>query len=144
MPVFGQILALGMTVIFRPWERFFYFPFRSYSSFRKKKLVDPSVFPLPTVGRGHRLPVTALALSAGWIKRTFQTISRLWPQTFCGWSLCTVLSCKHSSSQPTNAKATNIYSQFSNWCHKRVYLGLLFQITSEGRQYKKHRKSNEK
>ena len=71
------------------------------------------------------------------IKRTFQTISRLWPQTFCAWSLCTVLSCKHSSSQATNAKETNIYSQFSNWCHKRVYLGLLFQITSEGRQYKK-------
>ena len=70
-------LALGMTVNFRPWEQFFDFPFRSYSSFRKKKLVDPSVFPLPTVGRGHRLPVTALALSAGWIKRTFQTISRL-------------------------------------------------------------------
>ena len=42
------------------------------------------------------------------------------------------VSCKHSSSQATNAKATNadIYSQFS----KRVYLGLLFQITSERRQ----------
>ena len=76
------------------------------------------------------------------IKRTIQTFLRLWPQTFCGWSLCTVLSCKHSSLQATNAKATNadIYSQFS----KRVYLGLLFQITSERRQYKKHRKSDEK
>ena len=29
-------LALGMTVNFPPWERFFDFPFRSYSSFRKK------------------------------------------------------------------------------------------------------------
>ena len=51
------ILALGMTVNFSPWDRFFDFPYRSYSSFRKKKLVDPSLW-------GHRLPVTALALSA--------------------------------------------------------------------------------
>ena len=29
-------LALGMTVNFQPWERFFDFPFRSYSCFRKK------------------------------------------------------------------------------------------------------------
>ena len=66
------------------------------------------------------------------IKRTFQTILRLWPQTFCGWSLCTVLSCKHSSSQATNAKATNIYSQFSNWCHKRVYLDCSFKSLVRG------------
>ena len=35
-------LALCMTVNFPPWERFFDFPFRSYSCFRKKNLVDPS------------------------------------------------------------------------------------------------------
>ena len=35
-------LALGMTVNFPPWDRFFDFPFRSYSSFRKKNPVDPS------------------------------------------------------------------------------------------------------
>merc|ERR1711928_38776 len=29
-------LALGMTVNFPPWERFFDFPIRSYSCFRKK------------------------------------------------------------------------------------------------------------
>ena len=29
-------LALGMTINFRPWERFFDFPFRSCSSLRKK------------------------------------------------------------------------------------------------------------
>ena len=35
-------LALGMTVNFPPWEPFFDFPFRSYSCFRKKILVDGS------------------------------------------------------------------------------------------------------
>ena len=45
------ILALGMTVNFPPWERFFDFPFRSYSCFRKKiRLTCQKVFPLPTVG----------------------------------------------------------------------------------------------
>ena len=29
-------LALGMTVNFPPWDRFFSFPFGSYSSFRNK------------------------------------------------------------------------------------------------------------
>ena len=44
-------LALGMTVNFRPWERFFDFPFRSYSCFRKKiRLTRQKVFSLPTVG----------------------------------------------------------------------------------------------
>ena len=44
-------LALGMTVNFPPWERFFDFPFRSYSCFRKKiRLTCQKVFPLPTVG----------------------------------------------------------------------------------------------
>ena len=45
------ILALGMTVNFPPWERFFDFPFRSYSCFRKKiRLTRQKVFPPPTVG----------------------------------------------------------------------------------------------
>ena len=45
------ILALGMTVNFPPWERFFDFPFRSYSCFRKKIwLTAQKVFPPPTVG----------------------------------------------------------------------------------------------
>ena len=45
------ILALVMAVNFPPWERFFDFPFRSYSCFRKKILLTAQkVFPLPTVG----------------------------------------------------------------------------------------------
>ena len=57
------ILALGMTVNFPPWERFFDFPFRSYSCFRKKILLTAQkVFPLPTVG--FYCTVKALALSA--------------------------------------------------------------------------------
>ena len=56
-------LALGMTVNFRPWERFFYFLFRSYSCFRKKiRLTCQKVFPLPT--EGFYCTVKALALSA--------------------------------------------------------------------------------
>ena len=44
-------LALGMTVNFPHWERFFDFPFRSYSCFRKKIwLTAQKVFPPPTVG----------------------------------------------------------------------------------------------
>ena len=44
-------LALGMMVNFPHWERFFDFPFRSYSSFRKKiPLTAQKVFPLPIVG----------------------------------------------------------------------------------------------
>merc|ERR1712016_454176 len=44
-------LALGMTVNFPPWERFFDFPFRSYSCFCKKiQLTAQKVFPLPPVG----------------------------------------------------------------------------------------------
>ena len=35
-------LALAMTVNFPPWERFFDFPFQSYSCFRKKNLADGS------------------------------------------------------------------------------------------------------
>ena len=38
----GPYVALGVTVHFPPWEQFFDFPFQSYSSFRKKKLVDSS------------------------------------------------------------------------------------------------------
>ena len=56
-------VALGVTVHFPPWDQFFDFPFRSYSSFRKKIwLTRQKVFPLPTVGAP--LPVTALVLSA--------------------------------------------------------------------------------
>ena len=44
-------LALGMTVNFPPCKRFFDFPFRSYSCFRKKIwLTCQKVFPPPTVG----------------------------------------------------------------------------------------------
>ena len=41
-PIFvdDPFLALVMTVNFPPWERFFDFPFRSYSCFCKKNLVD--------------------------------------------------------------------------------------------------------
>ena len=62
-PIFvdDPFLALDMTVNFPPWKRFFDFPFRSYSCFRKKiRLTCQKVFPL----WGHRLPVKALALSA--------------------------------------------------------------------------------
>ena len=53
-------LALGMTVNFPPWERFFDFPFRSYSCFRKKIRLTHQKVPLWE----FRLPVKALALSA--------------------------------------------------------------------------------
>merc|ERR1719433_1631989 len=44
-------LALVMAVNFPPWKRFFDFPFRSYSCFRKKfRLTAQKVFPPPTVG----------------------------------------------------------------------------------------------
>ena len=56
-------LALGMTVNFPPWERFFDFPFWSYSCSRKKfRRTCQKVFPLPTVG--FYCTVKALALSA--------------------------------------------------------------------------------
>ena len=56
-------LVLTMTVNFPPWEQFFDFPFRSYSCFRKKfGWPVKKSFPFPLWG--HRLPVTALALSA--------------------------------------------------------------------------------
>ena len=56
-------LALTMAVNFPPWERFFDFPFRCYSCFRKKiRLTAQKVFPLPTVG--FYCTVSALALSA--------------------------------------------------------------------------------
>ena len=56
-------VAIGVTVHFPPCDRFFDFPFRSYSSFRKKiRLTRQKVSPSPLWG--HRLPITALALSA--------------------------------------------------------------------------------
>merc|ERR1711873_361505 len=65
-PIFvdDPILALDMTVNFPPWKRFFDFPFRSYSCFRKKiRLTAQKVFPPPHLWK-FRLPVTALVLSA--------------------------------------------------------------------------------
>jgi len=50
-PIFvdDPFLALDMTVNFPPWKRFFDFPFRSYSCFRKKiRLTAQKVFPPPT------------------------------------------------------------------------------------------------
>jgi len=52
-PIFvdDPFLALVMTVNFPPWKRFFDFPFRSYSCFRKKiRLTAQKVFPPPTCG----------------------------------------------------------------------------------------------
>ena len=52
-PIFvdDPFLALDMTVNFPPWKRFFDFPIRSYSCFRKKiRLTAQTVFPPPTVG----------------------------------------------------------------------------------------------
>ena len=47
----SPFVALRVTVHFPPWERFFDFPFPSYSHFRKKiRLTQQKVFPLPTVG----------------------------------------------------------------------------------------------
>ena len=61
------ILAHGMKVNFPPWERFFDFPFRSYSCFRKKiRRTCQKVFPLPTVGAPSARNSPS-ALSAGWI-----------------------------------------------------------------------------
>ena len=49
---------------FRTWDQFFDFLFPSYSRFRKKKLGRRAKTPSPSQLWGHRLPVTALALSA--------------------------------------------------------------------------------
>ena len=66
--VHDPFLALGMTVNFPPWERFFDFPFRSYSCFRKKIwLMAQKVFPLPTVG-APSASNSPSALRLGWIK----------------------------------------------------------------------------
>ena len=49
--VHDLFVALGVPVHFLPWDRFFDFPFRSYSSFCKKNyLTRQKVFPLPTLG----------------------------------------------------------------------------------------------
>ena len=58
----GPFVALGDTVHFPPWERFFDFPSPCYGHFCKKKLRVKKSFPSPLWG--HRLPVTALAPSA--------------------------------------------------------------------------------
>ena len=74
------ILALGMTVDFPPWERFFDFPFRSYSCFRKKiRLTRQKVFPPPTV----EIPSASKspsALRAGLINKT--TMDARWDFEF--------------------------------------------------------------
>merc|ERR1711972_172018 len=52
-PIFvdDPFLVLDMMVNFPPWKRFFDFPIRSYSCFRKKiQLTAQKVFPPPTVG----------------------------------------------------------------------------------------------
>ena len=92
------ILALGMTVNFPPWERFFDFPFRSYSCFRKKILLTAQkVFPLPTVG--FYCTVKALALSArGLDKRTLHVnviiVTVFWHKAESIWSQPLLLSLK--------------------------------------------------
>ena len=67
-PIFvdDPFLALAMTVNFPHWERFFDFPFRSYSSFHKKNLVDLSKS-LPPSHCGA--PSASNSPSAGWIIR---------------------------------------------------------------------------
>ena len=70
-----RFVALRVTVHFLPWDRFFDFPFLSYSCFRKKiRLTCQKVFPLPTV-RAPSASNSPSALSAqalrasrmGWI-----------------------------------------------------------------------------
>ena len=69
------ILALGMTVNFPPWERFFDFPFRSYCCFRKKiRLTRQKVFPPPTVG----VPSASKSPSAGLIRNISLIPSEYW------------------------------------------------------------------
>ena len=70
-PIFvdDPFLALDMTVNFPPWKRFFDFPFRSYSCFRKKiRLTAQKVSPPPPVGvpSASNSP-SALSARAGWI-----------------------------------------------------------------------------
>ena len=60
----GPFVALGETGHFPLWERFFDFPFPSYSRFHKKKPGWRVKKSSPSPLWGHRLPVTALALSA--------------------------------------------------------------------------------
>merc|ERR1712209_148466 len=63
-------LAPVMTVNFPPWERFFDFPFRSYSCFRKKIwLTAQKVFPSPTCGvpSASKSP-SALSAQALWAR----------------------------------------------------------------------------
>ena len=59
----GPFVALGETVHFAPWDRFFDFPFPDYGLFLKKKRpTRPKNFPHPLWR--HLLSVTALALWA--------------------------------------------------------------------------------
>ena len=75
--VYLSFLALGMTVNFPPWVRFFDFPFRSYNCFRKKiRLTCQKVFPLPNVGApsasNSPSALSAQARKAGWIRKNDQ------------------------------------------------------------------------
>ena len=65
---------LSDMVHFPRWERFFDFSFPSYGRYHKKKKRSTcqKVFPLSTALWGHRLPVTALALSADKKQEPFQ------------------------------------------------------------------------
>ena len=83
-------LALGLTVNFRPWKRFFDFLFRSYSCFRKKKLLTAQkVFPPPTVGvpSASKSP-SALSAQALWARAGLITFkfSREYLCIFDNWA----------------------------------------------------------
>ena len=84
-------LALGMTIIFPPWERFFDFPFRSYSCFRKKiRLTCQKLFPLPTVG-APSASNSPSALSAQALRS--RGLDYLVIQGIQFWTIFTVLTC---------------------------------------------------
>ena len=85
-------LALCMTVNFPPWDRFFDFPFWSYSSFRKKKSGWHVKNSSPSSLLGHCRPVTALALS---VRRPFG------PARFADWIMASTHGTKYSQSSIT-------------------------------------------
>ena len=118
-------LALGMTVNFPPWERFFDFPFQSYCSFRKKiRLTAQKVFPPPTVG--HRLPVTALALSARGLDKNFERNQYSW--------------CLYQSSQ-NNIQLKTFQGIVKNVpCHSLsvVFVAMLTPLSFAGKEWLKN------
>ena len=98
----GPFVALGEAVHFPPWEQIFDFPFRSYSSFRKKKSGGPVKKSSPSSLWGHRLPVTALALSA---RRPFGLIKTL--QVAVAYS-----SLRHLNRDVVKGLGANIHQTF--------------------------------